>query len=146
MATQPNRTQRRAAAKKAPAKKASARKAPAKKAPAAAAIADLPHPGINESRAREITVTVAEKEVPITVVPFTFRGDEYWFPQDVMKWSLQVMRAFEDDKVLTALELLLVDDEDGTSGYELLMSRGYLIEDCEELFAAIGEYGGFVEA
>ena len=139
MTTQPNRAQRRTAAKKAPAKKAAARKAAPKKAPAAAAaIAELPNPAIDESRAREVD--------GITVVPFAFRGDEFWFPKDVMDWDLRAMRAFEDDKALTALELLFVDDEDGNSGYELLMSRGYRLGDVDELFGAIAEIGGFIEA
>ncbi|AZV00744.1 hypothetical protein SEA_KIKO_17 [Gordonia phage Kiko] len=134
-----NRAQRRATPAKKAAAKRTPRKAPAKPAAAAALEAqDRPSAAIDESRAREVD--------GVTLVPFDFRGDTYWFPRDVEDWDLRAMRAFEDDKALTALEYLFADDEDGRPGYELLMSRGYRLRDVEELFELVAEIGGFAEA
>ncbi|AON97310.1 hypothetical protein BIZ71_gp17 [Gordonia phage Hedwig] len=133
-----NRAQRRATPTKAAAKR-TAKKAPPK--PAAAAALDeqaRPSSAIDESRAREVD--------GVTLVPFDFRGDTYWFPRDVEDWDLRAMRAFEDDKALTALEYLFADDENGKSGYDLLMSRGYRLGDVEELFELVADVGGFSEA
>lgn len=130
-----NRAQRRAT----PAKKTAAKRT-AKKPAAAAAFDEQARPSsaIDESRAREVD--------GITLVPFDFRGDTYWFPRDVEDWDLRAMRAFEDDKALTALEYLFADDEDGKPGYDLLMSRGYRLRDVEELFELVADIGGFSEA
>ena len=57
-----------------------------------------------------------------------------------------MIEAFEEDKAVTALKLLFVDDEDGNSSFELLMSRNYRLRDVEELFALMGQIAGFDEA
>ncbi|MGW8936186.1 hypothetical protein [Gordonia terrae] len=144
MTTTANRDTRRAATKKAPAKKAAAKRAPAKKTAAAKrleaerAVGAASNTAVDESRAREIDGVV--------VVPVFFRGDSFWFPQEVQDWPLSVIEAFEEDKAVTALKLLFVDDEDGNSSFELLMSRNYRLRDVEELFALMGQIAGFDEA
>lgn len=98
----------------------------------------------NRTRARRSEYAPAEREANgIRLVAVDYDGETYWVPTDPSDWDVNATRAFEDGKAITALEALLERDEDGRSGYDLLMSKRYRMKQINELFELIAQAGGF---
>lgn len=101
----------------------------------------------NRARARRAELAPAEREANgITLIAVDYDDETYWVPTDPVDWNVAATRAFEDGKAITALENLLEADEEGRSGYELLMSKRYRMKQINELFELIAQAGGFESA
>ena len=80
----------------------------------------------------------------VELVGIDFEGHTFWFPADPGSWKGRATRAFEDNKALTAIEALLVPDEKGRTGYDLVEDMP--MNKINELFDQLGKAGGFESA
>lgn len=96
-----------------------------------------------ELRAKGFTPQHREAD-GVELVGIDFEGHTFWFPADPSSWKGRATRAFEDNKALTAIEALLVPDEKGRTGYDLVEDMP--MRKINELFDLFGKAGGFDSA
>ncbi|MGB3301777.1 MAG: hypothetical protein WBA98_03725 [Gordonia sp. (in: high G+C Gram-positive bacteria)] len=80
------------------------------------------------------------------VVAVEYDDETYWVPADPTDWPIEALLAFEDGKAVTALRALIAADENGRSGFDLLLSKKYRVADLNAIFEKVAKVGGFGDA
>jgi hypothetical protein len=97
---------------------------------------------VNERELRAKGFTPQHREANgVELLGIDFEGHTFWFPADPTDWKARATRAFEDGKAITAIEALLVPDEKGRTGYNLVEDMP--MRKVNELFELFAKAGGF---